>query len=454
MSVSGSTAIPVEENKRTVYAWYVVGVLIITSVIAYLDRLIITFLVEPIKADLQITDTQIGLLTGLAFAVFYVLMGLPLGKLVDTRDRSRILSSCIALWSAMTTFCGFALNYLMLFFARVGVGIGEAALNPAAISLIGDLFPKEKVARPIAFFTIGIYAGGGLAILLGGYLIDYFASMGAISIAGFDNVAGWRLVFVAVGVPGLLIATMLFLTVRDPVRNGVAVFKRNTQRVQKTDNEGVFKEVYRYLLANKTLYGLMFGGFIAHGFYVYGLQAWFPAMLMRTYGMSPSDVALGYGVVYLVFGVLGALAVGPCVSYLQSRGHQDAPIRFPLYCLYLMLIPSIAGPLMPNEVLCLAAFGITIFCFACIISVSLTALVVITPSNIRGTMTAVFLSLMNIIGGAFGAVFVGLLSDYVFGPEWVSYSEVVNAALLLPLAILLLIRVRPLFLEKVSMGVD
>ncbi len=201
---AADTAAPYPPDR----AWYAVGVLLVATVVGYLDRLVMAFLVDPVKRSLALTDTEAGALNGLAFAAFFVLMGIPMGRLVDTRSRTAVLSASIVVWSAMTAACGAAWSYVTLFIARMGVGAGEAALNPAAVSMIGDMFPRDRVAKPIGVFTLGFYIGGGLAILLGGQLIQLFSSMGSVSLGPWQDIEGWRLVFLVTGLPGFLVAAI------------------------------------------------------------------------------------------------------------------------------------------------------------------------------------------------------------------------------------------------------
>ena len=419
---------------KPAYAWYVTGLLLVTSVIAYVDRLILGFLIDPIKADLQLSDTEAGLLLGVAFALFYVTMGIPIGRLIDTRSKKGVLAVCMAFWSAMTTLCGFATSFVMLFLARCGVGAGEAAMNPAAVSIIGDHFPKEKVARPISVYTLSIHAGGGLAVILGGVLIQWFASLGPVSILGFENIETWRLVFVVIGLPGLVVALLVWMTIRDrPAGGGAPGAPR--QAVP-------WSEVFAYLRGHAKLYGLLFGGLVSFGFYIYAVQGWYPAMLVRTYGVSPLQISTTYGVIFFTFGILGALAVDPLLRFLNARGHADAPALACLLAALAMTVPAAIAPLMPTFALSLAVWSVAMFGWALTTSVSFAAIVLVTPPGMRGLMIAAYMVLMNVTGGAFGTVLVGALSDHVYGPEHLNYAIATQAAIFMPLAALLFAALR------------
>lgn len=431
-----------EKRRLPVYRWYVVTVLMVVSVLGYIDRLVLGFLVDPIKADLALSDTQMGVLTGVAFALFYVIMGLPLGRWIDTGRRTGILSLCVALWSVMTAACGAAVNFLTLFVGRMGVASGEAALNPAAVSIISDLFPRDRSALPISIFSLGIYIGGGLALILGGQLIDLFNQMGTVTLAGLGDVSAWRLVFFAVGLPGIAVAVLLFVTVREPERHLLG----EADTAAGASMAGVFA----YLKEQRRLYIWLFGGTLTFGFYLYAVIGWYPAMLMRTYGLEPGDAALGYGLVYLVFGVAGALSVGPLTGFLRRRGVDEAAAVLCFAAMLVMALPAALGPLAPSAWLCLACFALTKYCWALTITTAFVAIAEVTPNTLRGLMTSVFMAAMNVTGGALGAVIVGVLSDNVFGPEQIRYALSLNAAVFVPLAAVLFFFARKPYRQRMA----
>jgi len=197
------------------YAWYVLVVLVLVYVVNFIDRQIMSILAEDIKADLGVTDTEMGFLYGTAFAVFYALFGIPLGRLADNWVRTRLLSIGLALWSSMTALSGFAQNFGQLALARVGVGIGEASAGPSAFSMLSDWFPKEKRATALAIYSSGLYIGGGISLLIGAAVVNAWDA--AYPNGGPLGLAGWHAAFVVVGLPGLLLALWV-ATLREPVR--------------------------------------------------------------------------------------------------------------------------------------------------------------------------------------------------------------------------------------------
>lgn len=439
------SALTADDHTRTsgFYRWGIVGLLLLVSIFGYVDRLVLSFLIDPIKLDLGLSDKEAGMINGLAFALFYVLMGIPMGRLVDSLNRGRLLSACVAVSSLMTAACSAATNFAGFFIARMGVGAGEAALNPAAISLISDLFPKDRVARPIGLFSLGVYFGGGAAIMLGGKLIAYLESLDTLHFPLVGEIAAWRAVFLIVGLPGVLLALVILPLVRDSRR----VAGRRDPAAHASLGQCV-----AYLKANTRFYLFFFGALVAYGFNIYGLLAWFPVMLMRTYGAGPGDIAWSYGSIYLMAGVAGGLAVGTITGWLQKRYGEDAPMLLSLGSVALMLAASVAAPLMPTMTLCLALTAVTIFTWALTTGTSFIAIAIVAPPAMRGLVTGIYMVIMNITGGAFAALFVGALSDDVFGPENIRYSMVTLAMLSLPLAMVLFHKARASYRDTLAAG--
>src|SRR5262245_26194567 len=214
---TGADSMPATYPRRTV-AWYALGVLTLCYTFSYIDRQILAFLVGPLKHDMHISDTEIGLLQGLAFAMFYAFFGLPMGMLADRFSRRNIILAGLVVWSMMTALSGVAPSYWELALARMGVGVGEAVINPCALSMIADYFPKERLSLALSVYMMGIQIGAGLAMIIGGVVAQAVANMPPIEIAGYGAVAPWRLTFVIVGVPSLLIALIL-ATVKEPPRH-------------------------------------------------------------------------------------------------------------------------------------------------------------------------------------------------------------------------------------------
>src|SRR5579863_3909148 len=202
------------------YAWYVVIVLTGLYMLSFVDRTILSLLVGSIKRDLGISDTRIGLLQGLSFALFYTIMGLPLGRMADTRSRRNLIATCVIVWSLYTSACSAAKSFWALFFTRIGVGVGEAGLSPAAYSLISDYFPPDRLGVAISIYYMGVFLGSSLALLVGGIVVDTMAHVPTVTLPLLGTIASWRVTFLIVGLPGLLFALLSF-TIKEPLRLGM-----------------------------------------------------------------------------------------------------------------------------------------------------------------------------------------------------------------------------------------
>lgn len=410
------------------------------SILAYLDRLSVSFLIDPMKSDIGMTDTQAGMLVGLAFSLLYVTMGLPIGYLVDSRPRHVVLGICIFFWSVMQMISGLCSTFVGLFLARCGVGAGEAAVHPAAISIIGDTFAPDRVARPIAVYGIGLWLGGGLSIVLGGQLVAYFTALGAITIPGFGTVPAWRLVLISIGLPGFLATGLIALTLRNTPRK-----PRELPTAMSLP-----RQLKSFLQQEYEPFALIAAGYISFGFVLYNILAWYPSLLMRTYGLSSKEVSIGYGLPYLIMGIAGSITSAPLVRRLQSRGVFEAPLVVAKWCMLLALVPAIVGPIMPNAIACFGCLAITVFFWALHTSVLYTAFILGTPREMRGIMISAQAVVLNVTAGAFGPMLVGSLSDHVFGSKRIGYSISVTALVAMPLAALLFKLAQPSYRDLVA----
>ena len=304
----------IDQPPSRLYAWYVVAILILAYTFSYIDRQILTLLVQPIKATLGISDVQISLLHGLAFAVFYTFLGIPIARLADRYRRTTIISIGILFWSVMTAMCGMARGFGQLFAARVGVGVGEAALGPAAYSIISDYFPANKLAKALSIYTGAIYFGGGIATIAGGVLIGLVPAM---TMPGIGHLESWQVVFLIVGLPGVLVA-LLTLSLREPKRTGI---------VADADDMPSIRTVAHHVATSRGAYLFLILGFSASSLTWNGVSSWIPTYFIRSFGWTPAMVGLRYGLAMLVFGSAGILFGGLLSGWLRERGHLDSNLR-------------------------------------------------------------------------------------------------------------------------------
>ena len=388
---------------RPAYAWYVVATLLLAMTLAFVDRYVLSLLVEPIKAELRVSDTQIGLLQGVPFGIFYAIFGVPLGRLADQRNRRNLLAACVLLWSLFTAACGMAKGYALLFVARIGVAIGEAGLPPTTMSLISDYFPKDKRTKPFGLFMCGVHIGGGLALLVGGVVLQWIQSSGGLVLPLLGSVAAWRVAFVLVGLPGLLLV-LLFLTVREPLRHDSAPPFR-------------IAEVGGYLRRHGRLYAAIFCGMATIGMVGTAIIAWVPAMLMRVRGLDHQQVGYGFGMAVLIGGVSGALLAGWWEDWFAQRGHKDAKLRVAIACALGMIPFGLVGCLSSNSVLVMASIGVLMLLYAMPLVLGPAAIMCITPGRLRGQVGAVYVMTIGLVGGLLGPTLVPVLTDYVFRDE-------------------------------------
>ncbi len=409
-------------GSRT-YAWYVVVILTVTYTISFIDRQIMALMIGPIRTDLAITDTQVSLLIGLAFAMFYTLLGLPIARLADRYSRRAIISAGIAIWCVMTAACGMAQTYPQLFLARIGVGVGEAALSPSALSLISDIFPPNRRGRAIAFYNMGISLGSGLAMIIGGQLVVMVGGAERSAWPIFGELYGWQKIFILVGLPGLLMAVLLW-TVREP--------QRQERLAAQPGNDGgiPIRDVVRYLGTRWRLYGSHFLGLSVVAILTYGFLAWIPQMFIRTWGWSVAQIGMAYGVVTLLSGALAVLFVAGFARYFTTRGHSDVYMRVALWACAFGVIGAILVPLAPTPAIAvLALVPVSVGTIAAT-GAGLTALMVVTPNQMRAQASAAYYFVVNLLGLTLGPTGIALVTDYVFRNDlMLRYSILVVSAL-------------------------
>ncbi len=410
------------------YAWYVVGVLTLLYTFSFIDRQIFSLLVGPLRRDLHIGDTRISLLMGFSFALFYTFFGIPLGRLADIYSRRLIIAAGLVLWSGFTASCGLATTFEAMLLLRMGVGVGEAALSPAAYSLITDYFPRDRLATAVSVYSMGIYVGSGMAYLLGGLVVAYSSTQVMWNIPPLGAVHPWQIIFLLVGLPGMAVAPLLF-TVREPTSH------HRTARHSAVP----MRQVFSYILENRRTFLLHNIGFGLLALSSYASAAWVPEFYRRHFHWSIGTLGVVYGSFVAVFGCIGIVGAGRLADYLRQRGRGNATlfvglliglVSLPVNCL-LYLAPSATWAtlwLIPGCALAAAPFGI-----------APAAIQQIMPASMRGQASAVYLFSINLIGLGIGPTAVGALTQYAFrSDDAVRYSLVTVTSLACALAALLL----------------
>jgi MFS family permease len=408
------------------YAWYVVAVLLLAYTLSFIDRMILSLLVGPIKADLGISDTQMSLLMGFAFAIFYSALGVPLGWLADRRARRGLIVAGVAAWSLMTAACALARGYAGLFLARVGVGVGEATLSPAAYSMLGDYFPREKLGRAMAVYSIGVPLGSGIALMAGSIVVKLVTEGPPVTIPIVGELAPWRLTFLWVGLPGLLVALLVALTVREPARQGDA-------------SKAGRGELLSFLKTHPNAIVAHFGGMSLVALVMYGAMAWIPQFLHRTYAMPVPQAGLWFGVATAACGAAGLLLGGWMADGLYRRGYKDAHLRV-IRLNAVLLLPLFVGmALAPTAPLALGLMVVAMLIGTIHGGVAGAALQLITPNRLRARMVALYFLVANLIGLGLGPTAIALVTDLAFGrPEALRYGLAIVTAVALPISALIL----------------
>jgi MFS family permease len=409
-------------------AWYALGVFALALTINFLDRGILNLLIEPIKHDLGLTDVQMGVLTGFAYVLFYVLLGLPIARLADSRSRRLILGCGIAMWSVMTAVCGLAHNFWQLFVCRVGVGVGEACSGPATYSMMADLFPKEKLPRAISVLNFGFVSGTALALLVGCAAIHLVSNMPPVTLALLGTLRPWQLTFLLVSIPGFIVAA-LFTTVKEPIRRGRVAFGAAPGRAMP------IREVIGFMLRNRRTYGAMFLALAFNSAAFLGIQAWTPPFFTREFGWTSAQVGLVFGLVLLVIAPVGLLCGSFLAEWYAKRGYADANLRVTLISFALVVPLAVAFPLMPTPELSVAMLALMFFVAMLNPGPQNAALQIITPNQMRGQVTALYLFIFNAVGFGTGSTIVAFVTDYLFRDESkVGLSMAAVAAVLGPLS--------------------
>jgi len=435
----GPTPATEQPWPRPAEARYAVAVFAIGLTFLFLDRGVLPLLVEPIKQDLHISDTKVGLLMGPAFIFFYLILGLPIARLVDSRSRRAIIAFSIGAWSLMTAATGLTRNFLIMLLCRVGVGVGEAGNGPATYSMMADLFPPVRLSRAISFMQFGFVAGNSLALMLTGAIIGWLSASRVYHLPVLGEVHGWQLTFFLVGLPGLIV-TVLAMRMIEPARRG------RMRAAQATASRRAIpvRDVLRYMGQNWGAYASMFLGLAFQSIVTFGIISWAPTFFVRTYGWTIPHFALVSGVLFLLFGV-GLIPGSLFGEWLTRRGYHSAYLLVTALTASVYVPLAIILPLMPSGALAMLVMGLTFLVSGFSPGPQNAALQLITPNEMRGQVTALFLFIFNVFGTGLAPFVIGLVTNYVVGSEAkLGESIMITAAVLGPISVALMwLGIRP-----------
>ncbi|MEP7314165.1 MAG: MFS transporter, partial [Pseudomonadota bacterium] len=385
--------------------------LALASIVSQFDRTVVSLMVGPVKEAFALDDTRFGMLQGVAFGIFYVLACIPIGRLADRYQRRLIIGIAIAFWSVFAMASGLARSYAQLFLTRIGVAVGEASLTPAGFSMLSDLFPPERLGRPVGAFLMSSPVGQGLAYIGGGTLLQWLTTSTVLATGPLSGFAPWQAAFIIVGAPGLLLVP-LFLLFREPTRRGPGGAKPLPVR-----------EVVAVVRERKSALVPMFAGFAMVPIVSYAFSIWTPALFQRSYGWNPAQVGLGFGLILLTFGTAGAFFGGWMSDRLARRGVLDAPLKVAAFGFVGCGLFGALAPLMPTAPLALLLLAPAVFLSNTPYACAGTAIQLLIPNRARAQVTAMYITITTLVGLGVGPLVVGLMTDYVFrNPADIRYS--------------------------------
>ncbi len=379
----------IDKNEvSNLYRNYVLAMLTLVYVFNFIDRQLLVILQESIKKELQLSDTQLGLLSGFTFAIFYVTLGIPIARLADKGNRRNIVAVSLGLWSFMTAFSGLARNFVQLLFARIGVGIGEAGGSPPAHAMISDYFPPEKRATALSFYSTGIYVGVLIGFLMGGYL---------------NQQLGWRTAFYVLGIPGVIFSLLFFATVKEPRRGAT------DGNITSTGESHSLMNVLKLLYSKKTFVYLALASGL-HAFCIYGLFNWEPSFLARLHGMKNAEIGVALGLIFGCTGAIGTFVGGFLTDYFGKKDKR-LYLRIPA-CAIIISIPFVVGTLFwRDSFFSLFSLGACSFLYSMYLGPSIAVAHILVPASLRSLTSAILFLVINLIGLGFGPLVVGVISD-------------------------------------------
>ncbi|GAB3711360.1 MFS transporter [Spirosoma flavus] len=378
------------EEVSSLYRNYVLAMLTLVYVFNFVDRQLLVILQESIKKELHLSDTQLGLLSGFTFALFYVTLGIPIARLADKTNRRNIVAASLALWSIMTACSGLVRNFVQLLMARIGVGVGEAGGSPPAHAMLSDYFPPEKRATALSIYSTGIYFGILVGYLMGGYL---------------NQRLGWRTAFFVVGVPGVIFSLLFYALVKEPRRGAT-----DASPVLAIESPSL-RDVLKRLYATKTFVYLALATGL-HVFCLYGVNNWAPSFLARLHGMKGAEIGALLGPLFGIGGAIGSYAGGLLTDHF-GKIDKRLYLRIPAYAI-IISIPCATGALfLQNTTYSLICLGLTAALQSLYLGPSIAVSHSLVPSSMRSLTSAILFFVLNLVGLGFGPLTVGIISDWL-----------------------------------------
>ncbi len=394
-----------EPARGAGYGWFIVAILIVASLISYVDRQVVAIVVAPMKADLGVTDSEIGWLYGI-FAVFFAIAGIPIAMLADRYSRARLIAIGIFFWSLMTASCGLARTFTQVLLARIGVGVGEAVLTPAANSLIADIFPREKVPLAVSVYMMGSTLGSGLAFVVGGVVLSLVSSAGNSHFPLLGELAPWQQVFIWCAVPGLVLSP-LFLLLREPRR------RQTAGQVGPGASMAEIRAFYRANLATLCFHHL---GFLCLSLMGFAFVFWTVSFFSRVHGMEAARAAQVFGWIFMIAGSLGSVWAPILAARFARQGRRDANILAAMVGGGCAMIAITTVQTMPTAFWAFVLYVPAMFFNTSPFGLAYGSLPVIAPPAMRAVVTSVFMCVVN-LGMLLGPPVAGFFNERVFPQE-------------------------------------
>ncbi|MDB5430150.1 MAG: hypothetical protein JWP35_1266 [Caulobacter sp.] len=406
--------------------WYTVAVYLLFYIFSHIDRTVISMMVGPIKADLKIDDFKMGLLLGPVFALFYAFCGLPMGALVDRFSRRWLTAGGLVVWGLATCACGLAGSFPALFFGRMGVGVGESVLTPAAHSMISENFPKQRLAMAISVFTMGAVLGAGIALAVGGAVVHLVTKGPPIDLPVLGLMKPWQVVFLVVGLPSVLLAPLVF-TVREKARAHLA--PKTAETVAEVPAISFFRSRPALAFGLPVAFGLT-------NIICTMMTVWTPEMMVRLFHMNKAEVGLKFGLVIFLAGGIGQLFGASVVDWLYARGVKDAHIKYHMVGLAISAPAVIVALISGNSWVFLGLTAVFYLFTYPFVGYAAAALQIFASGRERGLVSGLFLAVITVIGALVGPTGAGWLSDHVFGKEHLNMAMATVAACAAPVALI------------------
>jgi MFS family permease len=431
---------------RPAHAWYALAVLSVAYAFAFVDRTILTLLVGPIRAALQISDTQVSVLHGFAFAIFYTFLGIPIARAADTGRRRNIVGWSVVAWSIACAGCGLARNFWQLFLGRIGVGVGEAGLSPAAYSLLADFFPGRRLGLAMSVYISALYIGAGLSLIIGGSILEATSHLAPLHIPLVGTMHPWQLTFFIVGLPGLGVA-LLMLTMREPPR-------RRTP-ADAEDARSRVRDTVRFMLVHRRAYAGHIVGFTMISLVYNVAVAWAPTYMIRTMALSAPTAGHLLGVIMLLFGTGGALFGGVLTDRFRRRGRRDAALRVGLWSAAVSAPAGALAFIAPDRSVFEWLFSLMLFAASMAFGAAAAGMQMLTPNRMRAQTSAAYLFVLNLVAVGCGPTCAALLTDYWFHDDRrVGTAVSIVICIAAPAAIFFLAYARRAFVACVLLNED